>query len=107
MSLIMLHKKVDLEEIINNRFCMSKELLNYLDYLVKEKVVFHNDVLGVDYVIKEIRWGEDLFENEMCLKVIVDTIEECSSDIIDNIKLKSPLELLPNKPPEKIAGEEW
>ena len=101
----MLHKKMDLEEIVNNRFCMSKELLNYLDYLVNDKVVFHNDVLGLDYVIKEVRWGEDIIKNKMCLKVIVDTIEEYSSDIIDNIKLKSPLELLPNKPPQKIAAK--
>ena len=102
----MLHKKLDLEEIVNIRFCMSnKELFNYLDYLVKDKVVFHNEVLGLDYVIKEIRWGEDLFENKMCLKVIVDTIEEYSKDTIDSIKLRSPLELLPTKPPQKIAGE--
>lgn len=84
---------------------MSEELLNYLDYLVKDKVVFHNEVLGLDYVIKEVRWGEDIIKNKMCLKVIVDTIEEYSNDTIDNIKLRSPLELLPNKPPKKFAGE--
>lgn len=106
MSLIMLYKKLNLEDmVVNNRFFMNDKLSDYLNYLVTEKVVFHNEVLGVDYVIKEVRWEKDLFENKMCLKVIVDTIEECSSDIIDNIKLRSPLELLPNKPPQKIAGE--
>lgn len=65
------------------------ELRERFMYLINNRVVLHNDQLGVDYIVLRVEVSEEIFSQDYKVKIEIDILDEIDKEIqksLDTLK---------------------
>lgn len=63
----------------------SEYLYRRFRYLIDNKVVLHNDKLGIDYILTGVEVQEELFSSDQKVKVRINILNEIDKEIIKQL----------------------
>lgn len=63
----------------------SEYLYRRFRYLINNKVVLHNDKLGIDYILTGVEVQEELFSSDQKVKVRINILNEIDKETIKQI----------------------
>lgn len=63
----------------------SEYLYKRFRYLIDNKVVLHNEKLGIDYVLTGVQVQEELFSSDQKVKVRIDILNEIDKETIKQL----------------------
>lgn len=63
----------------------SEYLYRRFRYLIDNKVVLHNDKLGIDYILTGVEVQEELFSSDQKVKVRINILNEIDKETIKQI----------------------
>lgn len=63
----------------------SEYLYSRFRYLIDNKVVLHNDKLGIDYILTGVEVQEELFSSDQKVKVRINILNEIDKETIKQL----------------------